>query len=128
VEYGAVVWDPFLKTDIDKFEKVQRKSARLITGDYRSRDAGCVTRRLGDLDMPTLQQRRRELRLVSIYKVVEGLDPAIPSFKHILPIRDKRRIQVSTRFCDYDEINIVKEHQTNNFSCYQTIGTSPTNI
>ena len=38
LEYGAVVWDPYLQKDIDKLERIQRIGARFITGDYRSRN------------------------------------------------------------------------------------------
>ena len=34
LEYSAVVWDPHLQKDIDQLERVQRRSARFITGDY----------------------------------------------------------------------------------------------
>ena len=55
LEYGSSVWDPHLQTDIDSLEKIQRQAARFIQNDYKSRDGGCVTRMLQDLDIPTLQ-------------------------------------------------------------------------
>ena len=45
LEYSSVVWDPHLQKDIN-LKKTQRQAARFITGDYRSRDQGCVTRTL----------------------------------------------------------------------------------
>ena len=54
---------------------VQRQAARFITGDYKTREEGCVTRMLETLELSSLEQRRR---LVFIIKVVEGLVPAIP--------------------------------------------------
>jgi hypothetical protein len=57
LEYGSIIWDPYLQCDIDRLEKVQRKGARFITIDYKSRDLGCVTRMLTELDIITLQDR-----------------------------------------------------------------------
>ena len=34
LEYSAVIWDPHLQKDIDQLERVQRRSASFITGDY----------------------------------------------------------------------------------------------
>ena len=77
LEYGSVVWDPYLTRDIDKLERIQRNGARFITGDYKSRHEGAVTNMLNDLDLPTLQDRRTNAKLVFLYKVVEGLVPAV---------------------------------------------------
>ena len=63
LEYGAVVWDPFLEKDILKLEKINRKAARFIKGDFKTRTPGCVTEMMCDLDLPTLQKRRKEKRL-----------------------------------------------------------------
>ena len=46
LEYGAIIWDPFLKSDIVKLEKIQRKAARFINRDYRTRATGHVTNML----------------------------------------------------------------------------------
>ena len=59
LEYGCVIWDPYLKGDTDKLEKIQRSAARYIKRDYRSRQEGCVTEMLKDLGLPSLEERRR---------------------------------------------------------------------
>ena len=46
LEYSSIVWDPYLQKDTDKLEKVQRRAARFITGNYTSRDHGCVSQML----------------------------------------------------------------------------------
>ena len=117
LEYGSIIWDPFLQSDINKLERIQRKAARFICKDYKSRDSGCVTNMLRDLDLPTLQERRKELRLAFLYKVVEGLVPAIPSASYLTPIRSKRRIRAKV-FGDYVSTNIVTSSQTNNSKCF----------
>ena len=77
LEYGSIVWGPYLTRDIDKLERIQRNGTRFITGDYKSRHEGAVTNMLKDLDLPTIQDRRTNAKLVFLYKVVEGLVPAI---------------------------------------------------
>ena len=74
MEYGAIVWDPYTTSDINKLERIQRRAARFITGDYKTREEGSVTKMLNDLKLENLQLRRASLRL---YKVVEGLVSAI---------------------------------------------------
>lgn len=43
LEYGAVIWDSFSQSDIDKIETNSTKAARFISGDCKSLDHGCVT-------------------------------------------------------------------------------------
>jgi hypothetical protein len=78
LEYGTVVWDPYQRTYINTIEGVQHRVARFITGYYRSREPGCITSMLSDLNLPPLEDRRRNIRLAYFYKVVEGVVPAIP--------------------------------------------------
>ncbi|XP_071488446.1 uncharacterized protein [Diadema antillarum] len=73
MEYGAIVWDPYLMKDIDSLEKIQRRGARFITGDYQSRDPGSMTQMLTNLDLHTLASRQRCARLSSYFEVVGGV-------------------------------------------------------
>ena len=59
MEYSAIIWDPYNKNDINKLENLQRRSARFITKDYKSREEGSMTKMLRDLDLPLLQTRRQ---------------------------------------------------------------------
>ena len=43
LEYGAVIWDSFSQSDIDKIETNSTKTARFISEDCKSLDRGCVT-------------------------------------------------------------------------------------
>jgi len=45
----AIVWDPYTTSDINKLERIQRRAARFITGDYKTREEGSVTKMLNDL-------------------------------------------------------------------------------
>ncbi|KAK3089266.1 hypothetical protein FSP39_002210 [Pinctada imbricata] len=38
MEYGATIWNPYLKGDIDKLEKIQNRAIRFIKKDYKSRE------------------------------------------------------------------------------------------
>ena len=113
LEYGSVVWDPYLQKDIDKIERVQINGARFITGDYKSRQDGAVTNMLKDLELPSLRVRRTNAKLVFLYKIVEGLLPAIDQEAYIRPARPKRQIR-SVKYKDCLTNNIIDRQETNN--------------
>ena len=54
LDYGSIIWDPYLSRDIEKLERVQRQAAHFITGDYHSREEGGVTGMLDMLELETL--------------------------------------------------------------------------
>lgn len=119
LEYGSVVWDPYLRKDIDTLERTQRTAARFITGDYRSNTPGSVQKLLHKLDLPTLQQRRQQLRLAFFYKVVEGLVPALPTEKFLVPQKTGRLVRsTSRRNPDFNFTNPIENYTRNNDKCY----------
>ena len=120
LEYGSVVWDPYLKGDIDRLERIQRSAARFITGDYRSRQEGCVTDMLKKLELQPLEERRRHQRLTFLYKVVEGHVPAI-NIDHYLQARRPKRTIRARQFENYIKTNIVENSVCNNNKCFQPI-------
>ena len=79
MEYGATIWNPYIKGDIDKLERIQNRATRFAKKDYKSRETGAITRMREDLELETLEERRLSLRLILMYKVVEGLVPALPT-------------------------------------------------
>ena len=85
LQYGAIIWDPYQKQDISKMERIQRNAVRFIARDYKSKTPGSVARLLIKHDLPTLQERREDLWLTFLYKVVEGMVPAIPPDKYLTP-------------------------------------------
>ena len=119
LEYSSIVWDPHLQGDINKIENVQRKATRFITGDYKSRDQGCITRMLKQLELPLLQERRKMARLTFFFKVAEGLVPAMPHDIYLVPIRGKRQIRPKT-FKDYKSANPVQKSAVNHHRCFKT--------
>ena len=57
MENRAMVWDPYTTVDTNKLERIQRRAARFITGDYKSREEGSVAKMLAELELESLQSR-----------------------------------------------------------------------
>ena len=74
LDYGSIIWNPSLVI-------------------IKPREEGCVTRMLETLELSSLKQRRSFNRLVFMYKVVEGLVPAIPVDDFLKPQKPKRHIR-----------------------------------
>ena len=89
LEYGCLIWDPYTNTYIDKLESIQKRVARFIKHDYKSRESGCVTNMLKDLELKPFQERRKHIRLTMFYKVVKV--PAIASEDYLKETRNKRK-------------------------------------
>ena len=67
------------------------------------------------LELETLEERRQSLRLI-MYKVVEGLVPALPTVAFVTFSKSKRQIKPKT-FGDCVTNNPVEKHKTNNTKC-----------
>ena len=67
LEYASIIWDPHTDSNTLKLETVQRRSARRIMQNY-NRHAS-VTTMLQNLDLPTLQQRRRHSKIIMLYRI-----------------------------------------------------------
>lgn len=104
LEYAATVWDPHLQTHIDSLEQIQKRAARFVKNDYKSRTPGCMTEMLRSLDWNTLQQRRKEARLGMLYRIQHDLVD-IPKDKY-LPLSNQSKKNTSdsiTRIRFYQE-------------------------
>ena len=119
MEYGAAIWDPYLKTDIDRLEKIQNRAIRFIQRDYHSRNHGCVDRMRTHLELQTLQERRREIRLTLFFKITQGLTPAIQIQNHLTPLEnDKRKIR-ARQFENFVTSNPIDKYNQNNNNCFR---------
>ena len=108
LEYSSSVWDPYFKQDISAIEKVQRKGARFITGNYSHRDS--VTSMLDTLHWPPLQDRRKVRRLTHLYKAVNNLSPVeIPDY--VIPSSGRTR----RHDLAYVQLRTNYEHYRNSF-------------
>ena len=89
LEYSSTVWDPYLVQDISKLERVQRSAARFVKSDYGQKSS--VTKMMEELNWKPLHQRRREHRLVLLYKIINNL-VAIPKDDYLdFNTRDSRQ-------------------------------------
>ena len=119
MEYGSVIWDPYTKQEI-KLESIQRRGARFITKDYKSREEGCMTKMLNELNLPTLQSRRQKQRLIFFYKVVEGQVPAMPPDLFVKYQKSKRQIRAN-KLNNCVTNNIVTSSVRNNSKCFKSV-------
>jgi hypothetical protein len=69
LEYGAPIWNPFLKKDIEKLEKFQHAATRMQQFKRLS-----YSQRLCKLKLPTLEARRDRGDLFQMFKYVDGID------------------------------------------------------
>ncbi|XP_072023123.1 uncharacterized protein [Amphiura filiformis] len=72
VEYSSSTWDPYTQVLNNKLEMVQRRAARFVSGDYKSKSQGCMTELLRQLDWESLQSRRKCRRLTILQKAITG--------------------------------------------------------
>ena len=103
LDYSAVVWDPYLKGDIQNIENIQRRAARFVKNDYSKTSS--VTSMLRDLKWQPLAERRRDQRLCLLFKIISGL-VAIPTEPHIAfnphPSRNRNSKSICVYSCNSD--------------------------
>ena len=72
LEYGSSVWDPQSILLQDELEKVQKREARFVTGNYVDYENRSMTSILKHLKWESLKKWRKDSRLVMLYKVLKG--------------------------------------------------------
>ena len=70
LEYAATVWSPHLKKHIRKLERIQRAATKLVP----ELENLPYSERLREMDLPTLEERRERGDLITIYKLLNGLE------------------------------------------------------
>jgi len=80
LEFGNVIWSPYLKGDIDLLEKVQHRATRMIPGLAKLE----YEERLKKMDLPPLTFRRARGDAIETYKYLHGLYTVDSS--HMLPL------------------------------------------
>ena len=73
LEYGSCVWDPQCVVLQQEIEKVQNRAARFVTSNY-SFETGSMTGILENLKWASLKKRRRDSRLILLYKGLKKLE------------------------------------------------------
>ena len=73
LEYGSSVWDPHPDKLQKELEKVQNRAARFVTRNYVDETGStCMTGILGQLKWESLKKRRKDNRLILLYKGLKG--------------------------------------------------------
>ena len=114
-----LLFGTYTVAEIEKLEIAQRRGVRFISRDFRSRQTGCVTQMLKDQNLPSLQERRRNIRLALLYKVANGTLPGQSPDDYLTPVRNKRQIR-ARRFDDYVAKNVVSRHEIRHSRCFKT--------
>ena len=91
LEYGCCVWDPYLKTQIDNLEKVNKNAARFITKNY-SYTHGSTAQNMHDLGWIPLEEQRARNKLNIFFKANAG--------QIGISMEDLKRSGRKTRFSD----------------------------
>ena len=71
LDYGSSVWDPPGVVRQEELESVQKRAARFVTGNY-DYETGSMTGILGQLKWESLKKRRKDNRLILLYKGLKG--------------------------------------------------------
>ena len=70
MEFAIQAWSPYLKKDIMKLEKVQRRATKLVP----SLSHLPYEERLQRLGLTTLEQRRTRGDMIETFKILKGID------------------------------------------------------
>ena len=71
LDYGSSVWDPPGVVLQEELESVEKRAARFVTGNYNY-ETGSMTGILGQLKWESLKKRRKDNRLILLYKGLKG--------------------------------------------------------
>ena len=118
LEFSSSVWSPWLISDIDMLENVQKKAVNMISG-LSARD---YTEKLKELDLWSLKKRRVMFDMIQVYKIANKIGNINCSLKFY---RD-RDDSVPTRN-QSDPLNLVKNRPNldvrKNFFCDRVVDT-----
>ena len=89
MEYGSSVWHPQSILFQDELEKVQKRAARFAKGNY-TYEIGSVTGFIEQLMWESLKKRRKDSRLIFLYKGLQGA-ASIPTDDVVPPNRRIRK-------------------------------------
>ena len=73
----------------DELEKIQKRAARFVTGNYVDYETGSMTGILKQLKWESLKKRRKDSRLIMLYKGLKGA-ASIPTNDLVPPFRRTR--------------------------------------
>ena len=70
LEYCIHAWNPYLRKDVDMFDKIQRRATKLIPG---LRDQ-TYEERLNECGLTTLEMRRLRRDQIEVFKILNGYE------------------------------------------------------
>ena len=88
LEYGNSVWNPSSILLQEELEKVQKRAAGFVTGNYIY-ETGSMTGILDQLQWESLKKKWRDSRIIMLYKGLKGA-ASIPTNDLVPPIRHVR--------------------------------------
>ena len=71
LDYGSPVWNPYAHGLQEELEKVQNRAARFVAGNHVFESVS-MTGILGQLKWESLKKRRKDCRLILLYKGLKG--------------------------------------------------------
>ncbi|XP_072030158.1 uncharacterized protein [Amphiura filiformis] len=95
LEYGVAAWNPYKNCHQSALEKVQRRAARFVQGDYKR--VSSVTEMLCSLGWERLTDRRETHQVTQLYKIINQ-DIDIDSSDHLKPKLQRNRRGNNTQF------------------------------
>ena len=89
LDYASPIWDPFLKRDTNNLEKINRRAACFVTGDYHP--ISSVSSMLRSLGWSDLKDRRRDTWLALLFKIINGDVSVSADDLHLEPADQRTR-------------------------------------
>ena len=93
-----------------EIEKIQNRAARFVTSNY-CYETGSMTGILEKLKWESLKKRRRDSRLILLYKSLKGA-ASIPTDDLVLPIRHSRKHHSLTFQTPLQELTFTRAHSS----------------
>ena len=88
LDNGCCVWDPRKSSQINRLERLNKRAARFVTGNY-TLIHGNTKKNMDSLGWPPLQERRANLKLLMLFKIRNNIVYA-PQ-EDLIPLRTPRR-------------------------------------
>ena len=88
LEYASCIWNPHTADNIHRLERVQRRSARFVTGYYSWYSS--VSPMINTLGLESLEARRAKSQVTMLYRITNNLID-IPSSTYLVPLQSSSR-------------------------------------
>ena len=111
LEYGAPVWNPHFKKQINLIESVQRRATKLIPGLFNL----SYKERLKSVKLPTLEYRRYRGDMIELYKMTHHLydKDATQGFLRYKPAHSRgHKFNLHKEYCKKDIRRYSFRHRT----------------